>query len=70
MMRSNALLGAAALLLAAPLLVSSMRPADKIGAGEKALEISAPTWFNHIGKNPDLASLRGKAVLIEFWATW
>ncbi len=39
-------------------------------AGSDAPEVQAATWFNHIGKNPDLASLRGRAILIEFWATW
>jgi hypothetical protein len=69
MMRSRTLWGAGALLLAAPLLVSTVRPADRVGQGDKAPEISAKTWFNHIGPTPDLASLRGRAVLIEFWAT-
>lgn len=68
-MRIMTLLGVAGLLLATPLLVSTTRPADKLGEGVTAPEIAARTWFNHIGANPDLASLRGKAVLIEFWAT-
>ncbi len=38
--------------------------------GDSAPEISAPSWFNHIGPDPSLASLRGRTVLIEFWATW
>jgi len=38
--------------------------------GTEAPEIEAATWFNHVGKNPDLESLRGRAILIEFWATW
>ncbi len=38
--------------------------------GDPAPEISAPDWFNQLGVEPTLASLRGRAVLIEFWATW
>jgi hypothetical protein len=38
--------------------------------GSPAPEVSASAWYNHIGTNPDLASLRGQAVLLEFWATW
>ena len=38
--------------------------------GDPAPEFSSRTWFNNIGENPSIASLKGKAVLIEFWATW
>ena len=33
-------------------------------------EIDADRWYNLDGEAPTLASLRGRAVLIEFWATW
>lgn len=50
---------------------AAVRPAfDLPSAGTSAPEISAKTWYNHLGANPDLESLRGKAVLLEFWATW
>jgi hypothetical protein len=38
--------------------------------GKPAPEIKGKAWLNHIGTSPSLASLRGQAVLIEFWATW
>jgi thiol-disulfide isomerase/thioredoxin len=34
-------------------------------------EISAETWLNASpGETPSLASLKGKVVMVEFWATW
>lgn len=38
--------------------------------GSAAPEIGAKTWFNHIGRPLDLESLKGQAVMLEFWATW
>ena len=38
--------------------------------GKAAPEIDGKAWLNHLGTDPNLASLRGQAVLIEFWATW
>jgi hypothetical protein len=38
--------------------------------GESAPEINGKAWVNSLGADPSLASLRGQAVLIEFWATW
>ena len=38
--------------------------------GKPAPEIEAKNWFNNLGAPPTLASLRGQAVLLEFWATW
>lgn len=40
------------------------------GVGEPALELEVGDWLNHVGAAPTLSELRGKAVLIEFWATW
>ena len=38
--------------------------------GSMAPEIEFRTVFNHIGREPNLAALRGQTVLLEFWATW
>ncbi len=39
------------------------------GIGEPAPEISAKEWINLVHP-PTLATLRGKVVVVEFWATW
>lgn len=38
--------------------------------GKPAPEIKAKEWVNSLGADPSLASLRGQAVVLEFWATW
>jgi len=38
--------------------------------GDPAPEFTSEKWFNNIGASPSIASLKGKAILIEFWATW
>jgi len=50
--------------------LSMLTGPDLPPAGSAAPVIEAASWYNHIGRNPDLNSLRGKAVLLEFWATW
>ena len=55
-----------ALLVAWP----ALRPTEGPKPGDMAPEIAASEWFNSIGRAPTLSELRGKAVLIEFWATW
>ncbi|MBJ02062.1 MAG: hypothetical protein CMK00_04235 [Planctomycetes bacterium] len=62
------------ILAAAPLLAlagatSSTMP-EGVPVGSEAPEFTTGQWFNHIGSAPSIASLRGKAILIEFWATW
>ena len=63
------LLFAAAPVLAVAAIASNNLPeGPEIGA--PAPEFTSGTWFNNIGQTPSIASLKGKAVLIEFWATW
>jgi len=38
------------------------------GKAPPALHVDS--WLNTGGKSLDLASLRGKVVLIDFWGTW
>ncbi len=39
--------------------------------GKKPPEVEAGAWLNWTGKEPPtLASLKGKVVVVEFWATW
>ena len=61
---------AATALLALSFLVSPARADEMPEVGAAAPEINAKTWFNQLGAEPTLASLRGSAVMIEFWATW
>jgi hypothetical protein len=66
MLKSFAMLGGLGLALAVPALRAPQSPA----AGEPAVELEVGEWINHVGAAPTLSELRGKAVLIEFWATW
>ena len=38
--------------------------------GQKAPAITAKEWLNAGKKGPDLSALRGKVILLEFFATW
>jgi len=64
---TGVLAGLAALAWIAPP-TSSTEDGPEIGS--PAPEIEFRTVFNHIGQEPNLAALRGQAVLLEFWATW
>src|SRR5262249_21156387 len=45
----------------------ALRPRPKVGAVPP--EVSAKDWLN-TDKPPTLAGVRGKVVVVEFWATW
>ena len=49
--------------------ISSPAVGDGVTVGQKAPTIQAKSWLNAPGE-VSLASLRGKVVLVEFWATW
>lgn len=66
MLKSFLMMSGLALALAFPALRAPQSPA----AGEPAAELEVGDWLNHMGAAPTLSELRGKAVLIEFWATW
>jgi hypothetical protein len=63
-----ALLGLATL----PIAFSTATPVaiEKPAVGADAPDITAPTWFNHLGRTINKNNLGGNAVLVEFWATW
>jgi hypothetical protein len=51
-------------------LLSNSAPVGEMPAvGEVAPEIDGKAFLNSIGAQPSLESLRGQAVLIEFWFT-
>ena len=58
----------ALLLTSLGLLACAAPPQPPIGSDAPAIEASA--WFNHEGPAPSLENLKGKAILLEFWATW
>lgn len=64
------LIGAPLLLALAFGAVVPQEGPEKLGEGVAAPEIDGKSWYNHLGRSPSLQSLRGHAVLIEFWATW
>ena len=41
----------------------------KVNVGDKAPEIKAAKWYN-TQTNVSMEMLRGKVVVVEFWATW
>ncbi len=54
----------------AMLLVAAAAGADwKSLTGEEAPNVEVTQWFNQ-AEGSSLADFRGKAVLLEYWATW
>lgn len=63
----NRPLSLARLALSAALLIACAT----LPARAQSPEIEADRWYNLDGEDaPTLEALRGRAVLIEFWATW
>ncbi len=60
--------------LAGTLIAGSLATPAEAGwralSGERVPEFSADEWLNTGTSTPSAASLRGKAYLIEFFATW
>ena len=69
-MKWNLALAALAITTTGLVLESSLPVPGGPEVGKPAPEIDGKTWLNHLGAAPSLASLRGQAVLLEFWATW
>lgn len=61
---------AAALLGLGALAVVARPAAEGLELGTPAPNVTASSWFNHIGTDIDLADFKGQAVVLEFWATW
>ncbi|MCE1247454.1 MAG: TlpA family protein disulfide reductase [Firmicutes bacterium] len=60
------------LVMLAAFLLTALVPAfaaENFWVGKKPPEIKALEWIN-ASKAPTLASLKGKIVVVEFWATW
>jgi thiol-disulfide isomerase/thioredoxin len=51
------------------LLVSSLA-FSAVTVGKDVPEINAGSWYNNDGKAVNLADLKGKVTVVEFWATW
>jgi thiol-disulfide isomerase/thioredoxin len=67
--RTLAMLSAAALAVGIGVWsFSSCASAQEVG--KPAPEVSAADWFNSDGKAVSLKGLKGKVVVVEFWATW
>lgn len=69
-MKRFAITGVLAGLAALAWIAPTNSSADGPEVGSPAPEIEFRTVFNHIGREPNLAALRGQTVLLEFWATW
>jgi len=69
-MKWNLTLAALALTASGLALESALPVPGGPEVGKPAPEIDGKTWFNNLGAAPNLASLRGQTVLLEFWATW
>jgi len=62
-------IGTAATVAALLSLGSAGRAEWKSLVGQKAPDIKISKWFNP-AEGSTISDLRGKAILLEFWATW
>jgi thiol-disulfide isomerase/thioredoxin len=60
----------AAALTAAPFLISATAGAAELIAAANAAKAPAWTFTDLSGKTVDAADLKGKVVVVDFWATW
>lgn len=61
----------AALVLAAASLLAPAVASPPLQAGDPAPPLTVAAWLNvEKGKEPTADSLKGKAVMVEFWGTW
>jgi cytochrome oxidase Cu insertion factor (SCO1/SenC/PrrC family) len=56
--------------LAVAALTSSAAQSPNSLAGKKAPALTVQNWANTNGKTLSLAKLRGKVVVLDFWAFW
>lgn len=73
MKRYRPLLALVALLaLAATVSADDLRREQDLSEkeGKPAPALAATDWMNIEGESLDLADLRGKVVVIDFWGTW
>jgi len=69
-MKWNLALAALAITASGIVLESSLPAPEGPEVGRSAPEINGKAWLNNLSADPSLASFRGQAVLLEFWATW
>jgi len=66
----KSLLLAAALGLGSLALLAVPSQDEGLELGVAAPNVTATTWFNHLGTQIDLNAFKNQAVVLEFWATW
>jgi hypothetical protein len=66
----KSLLLAAALGLGSLAVLAVPSQDEGLEVGSVAPNVTATTWFNHLGTQIDLNAFKDQAVVLEFWATW